>query len=160
MCPNPDSIVHYGIADERKSIDQAVAKNQWVGAANNTKWSELVKAIQDFENWRPRYRTCWLTNGFISHWDAEWFEHLPYPLAGVLWLDLNTTERQLDKSSGQQKIIDHSLQLKDLLTNIGLEFEQKQDVIRIWGYLPKDETDFPPQANFTPSKNIYLDTWT
>ena len=159
MMSNPDSIVHYGIEDERKNIDQAIAQQQWVGAANNTKWSELVKAIQDFKDWRPSYRSCWQTNRFISHWDSEWFAHLPYPFAGVLWLDLGTLEQQLDKPSGQQKTIDHSTQLTDLLANIGLEFEQREDIIRIWGYLPKDKTDFPPQANFIPQNPIFSDTW-
>jgi hypothetical protein len=152
---NPNSIVHYGIETEQKSIDQAIAKNQWVGAANNTKWSELVKVIQDFENWRPHYRTCWLTNSFISHWDCEWFAHLPYPFSGVLWLDLNT----LQHTKGEKFPLHHSARLQDLLCKIGLEFEQRADIIRIWGYLPKDETDFPPQTNFIPQNPIFSDTW-
>ncbi|WP_353886205.1 DUF6678 family protein [Acinetobacter baumannii] len=68
------------------------------------------------------------------------------------------TREVVEKPWGHQKIIDHSDRFKELLVKIGLEFEQREDVIRIWGYLPKDETDFPPQANFKPHK-IFSDTW-
>ncbi|HIC8322957.1 TPA: DUF6678 family protein [Acinetobacter baumannii] len=154
---NPHSIVHYGIDAEQKSIDQAIAKQQWVGAANNTKWSEWITFMQNDDK-SPSYRYCWMPNHFISNWDVEWFGHIPRPFAGVLWLDIGTLEEVVEKPWGHQKIIDHSDRFKELLVKIGLEFEQREDVIRIWGYLPKDETDFPPQANFKPHK-IFSDTW-
>ena len=155
---NQHSTVHYGIGNHQKSIANAIQNGQWVSASNNTKWSEFIKFMQD-DDWGPSYRCCWITNKFISQWDAEWFGHLPYPFAGVLWLDISTLEHQIEKPWGHKKIIDHSARFKDLLIKIGLEFEQREDVIRIWGYLPKDETDFPPQANFVQPRYTFSDTW-
>ena len=111
---NPHSIVHYGIDDQQQSIANAVKNGQWVSAANNTKWSELITFMQ---------------------------------------------KHQIEKPWGHKKIIDHSARFKNLLVKIGLEFEQREDVIRIWGYLPKDETDFPPQTNFVQPHHIFSDTW-
>lgn len=158
MMSNPHSMVHHGIEDEQKSIVNAIQQGQWVGAANNTKWTELINAIRE-RDWKPSYRSCWISNRYISEWDTEWYAHLPYPFSGVLWLDLGTQQRYLEKSSHQQKMIDHSAQLMDLLKQIGFEFEQREDIIRIWGYLPKDETDFPPRTHFKPQQNTFLDTW-
>lgn len=31
-----------------------------------------------------------------------------------------------------------------IVEQIGLEFEVRADVLRIWGYLPKSYEDFPP----------------
>ena len=155
---NPHSTVHYGIENHQKSIANAIQNGQWVSASNNTKWSEFIKLMQN-DDWGASYRSCWITNKFISHWDVEWFAHLPYPFVGVLWLDISTLEHQIEKPWGHKKIIDHSARFKDLLLKIGLEFEQREDIIRIWGYLPKDETDFPPQANFVQPRYIFSDTW-
>ncbi|MHA3050323.1 MULTISPECIES: DUF6678 family protein [Acinetobacter] len=155
---NPYSIAHYGINDERKSITLALQNGQWSSIANNTKWTELISAIRN-DDWHPSYRFCWISNRFISSWDAEWHHHLPYPFAGVLWFDMSTLEHQIEKPWGHKKIIDHSTRLINLLLKIGLEHEKRGDVIRIWGYLPKDETDFPPQANFKQPHHIFSDTW-
>lgn len=156
--PNPHSIVHPDIEKRQKSIRTAIQKGQWVGAANDTKWSELVAFMRD-DDWGSSYRYCWMPNRYISSWDVEWFAHFPFLFSGILWLDIGTLEHQIEKPWGYEKIIDHSARFKELLVKIGLEFEQREDVIRIWGYLPKDETDFPPQANFKPPHQIFSDTW-
>ena len=155
---NPHSVVQFGIKDEQKKIALAIQNGQWSGVANNTKWSEFVTAIRK-NDWHPSYRYCWISNGFISSWDVEWFGHLPYPFAGVLWFDIGTLEHQIEKPWGHKKIIDHAPWFIDMLLKIGLEHEQRADVIRIWGYLPKDQTDFPPQADFKQPNYIFSDTW-
>lgn len=102
---NPYSIAHYGINDERKSITLALQNGQWSSIANNTKWTELISAIRN-DDWHPSYRFCWISNRFISSWDAEWHHHLPYPFAGVLWFDMSTLEHQIrkDRSLNQRHI--------------------------------------------------------
>nr|WP_252512190.1 DUF6678 family protein [Acinetobacter baumannii] len=109
---NPHSIVHYGIDAEQKSIDQAIAKQQWVGAANNTKWSELITFMQNDDK-SPSYRYCWMPNHFISNWDVEWFGHIPRPFAGVLWLDIGTLEKWLKNHGDIRKLSTILIDLKN-----------------------------------------------
>lgn len=114
-----------------------------VGAANNTKWNELISSMRALSDWRPSYRSKSVT-GHISAWDAEWFYHLPLPFACVQWLDIGLHEQVSVGRLLPPKITDHSEPILSELRKIGLEFEVRGDVVRIWGYLPKCYEDFPP----------------
>lgn len=127
---------------EEKEKVISMARRKFAGAlANDTKWNELLTYMRGLEGWRPPYRTKWVS-GYVSGWDAEWFYHLPFPMVGVEWLDIGLYER----ARSGQKPIDHSATILGKLAEIGFEFEAKGDVVRIWGYYPKSQEDFPPQA--------------
>ena len=128
----------------RKKINAAVSTRNLARAANNTKWDELIKHFRSRQDWRPSYRYKAVT-GFISRWDVEWLYHLPFPFALVEWFDIGLKE--LEPSKGlllARTYIDHTEEIADVVRKIGLEFEVREDVLRIWGYLPKSYDDFPP----------------
>ncbi|WP_322052076.1 DUF6678 family protein [Paraburkholderia bannensis] len=116
------------------------ARKKFTGAlANDTKWNELISFMRSLREWRPSYRSKWV-NGHVSEWDVEWFYHLPFPFVGVEWIDLGLHER----ASLRHEVVDHSALILSKLAEIGLEFEARGDVARIWGYAPKSYEDFPP----------------
>jgi len=43
-----------------------------------------------------------------------------------------------------EKIIDHGVWIVPELERIGFDFEVRDQVARIWGYLPRNYHDFPP----------------
>ena len=108
------------VSDEKdvKQAKRIIAEKQLVGAANNTKWNELISEIRELPN-PPCYRTK-VVNGYISGWDSEWYYHLPFPLLCVEWIDIELTDNVLS-----------------LVSSIGFEFEKTESSIRIWGYFPK-----------------------
>jgi hypothetical protein len=129
---------------EVAKIKRVVASLGLVGAANNTKWNELLLLIRAMEGWRPAYRTK-VVEGHVSGWDVEWFYHLPFPLVCVEWLDMGLKEERRSSSLAQPTVVDHTEEIVSLLRRIGFEFEVRSDVARIWGYLPKSMEDFPPR---------------
>ncbi len=130
--------------DELEKILKAIEKRQLVGAANNTKWNELITTMRDKKEWRPSYRFK-SVSGYISGWDVEWWYHLPFPFVGVEWFDIGLHQIVKTGRLIKDKVIDHSGWITSLLNKIGFEFEVTGDVVRIWGYFPKSYEDFPPQ---------------
>ena len=128
----------------RKKIDGAVSKRNLSRAANNTKWDELIRHFREREDWWPSYRYKTVT-GFISGWDVEWLYHLPFPFALVEWFDIGLKEPEPSKGMLLPRAcIDHTEEIAGLVRKLGLAFEVRGDVLRIWGYLPKTYDDFPP----------------
>ena len=125
--------------DKEKVV--AMARQRFSGAlANDTKWNELITLVRSFDDWKPSYRSKWVS-GWVSQWDAEWFYHLPFPFVGVEWFDI-----VLPKQNEQRlRPIDYSALILSGLIQIGLEFEVQEGVVRIWGYAPKSYDDLPPQ---------------
>jgi hypothetical protein len=131
--------------DRERIVRQARAK--FSGAlANDTKWDELIEYFRGMSRsgWTPSWRSKWV-NGHISDWDAEWFYHLPFPFVGVEWFDLDVRERQ-QTAALPPGVIDHSDEIRGVLSRIGFEFEACDGVARIWGYSPKSYEDFPPHS--------------
>jgi hypothetical protein len=127
------------LASEKDKIDalRFIKMRNLVGAANNTKWNELICEVREWKNWQPPFRSKWVT-GHISEWDSEWCYHLPFPFIGVQWLDLYFIEEIVDvRRNHSIKEFDHSESLTELLDKIGLSYEKGKTTIRIWGYLPK-----------------------
>ncbi len=157
---NLHSIVHYGNDKLVLSLKHLVAQRNPTGASNKTKWSERVSFIRNWDNYKPAYRAK-SVNGYISRWDCEWRGHLPYPLVGVEWLDIGTLQTIIETPWGVQKILDHSDVIRGKLNEIGFDYEQRADVIRIWGYLPRDYTDFPPSINYSElnAAPLFRDNW-
>lgn len=132
-----------GTPEEIEKIRRIVESRELVGAANNTKWNELISFIRGMTGWRPSYRTK-VVEGHISHWDVEWFYHLPFPMLCVEWLDIGLTEERPRGRLVAPHAVDHTPEVTRVLREIGFEFEVRGDVARIWGYLPKSMDDFPP----------------
>jgi hypothetical protein len=132
-----------GTPDNINKLKRVVQTRGLVGAANDTKWNELIAFARGLEGWRPSYRTKWI-DGHISGWDAEWFYHLPLPFIGVEWLDISLIEQVHRGKLVAPEVIDHSTEILAVIKKIGFESEVRREIVRIWGYLPKTFEDFPP----------------
>jgi hypothetical protein len=129
---------------EDKEKIAAQARKKFSGSlANDTKWNELIQYIRSLDGWRPSYRSKWV-NGHVSGWDTEWYYHLPFPFVGVEWFDIGLLRSSNTGRFLASQVIDHSEKILGKLTEIGFDFEVKDDVVRIWAYHPKSYEDFPP----------------
>ncbi|MDB4264918.1 hypothetical protein N9893_02510, partial [bacterium] len=81
-------------------------------------------------------------DGFISHWDTEWWYHLPFPFISVEWLDIGYIQEIPKGRLLKPDTIDHSLWIGDLLKQIRFEYEKGFDFYRIFGYSPKNYDQF------------------
>jgi hypothetical protein len=120
--------------EHKEKVRALVLRRGLVGAANYTKWNELIAFMRQRTGWRPSWRYKWV-NGHVSDWDVEWWHHLPFPFVGVEWFDMAL----LDAGGADQ-----SAWILAELRAIGFEFEVAGDVVRIFGYLPRSMDDFPP----------------
>ncbi|MCW7753489.1 hypothetical protein OOT00_05745 [Desulfobotulus sp. H1] len=132
-----------GTSEEKENIRATVARRGLCGAANNTKWNELITFMRQQVEWRPSYRFKWI-NGHISSWDTEWWYHLPFPFMGVEWFDIGLRQERPRGRLIKNEVIDHSPWILKKLREIGFEHEASGDVVRIFGYLPKSLEDFRP----------------
>lgn len=105
--------------------------------ANDTKWNELIAAIRDRTEDRPRFRYKCI-DGPPSPWDAEWFYHLPYPMLSVEWMDLSFQQSEIEhRLPPRITVTDHFQWLILLLQRIGLDYQAGTIMIRIYGYAPR-----------------------
>ena len=142
-----DELPHAGIAHDdatRKKFDAAVSTTNLARASNNTRWDELISHFRHQTGWRPSYRSK-LVTGYISEWDVEWFYHQPFPFSSVEWFDIGLYEGvPAEGRLLKPRVIDHTEEISNVVQSIGFEFEVRNDVLRIWGYLPRSYEDFPP----------------
>lgn len=115
------------------------------GAANTTKWNELISSFRGSSAWRPKFRSKSIAGG-ITKWDGEWFYHLPFPFICVEWFDIEFQEVVRRGSLVEPEVIDHSEVFTEMLSRIGLDVEKGRSSIRIWGYLPRSYDEFDSAA--------------
>lgn len=129
---------------EIPKLRKIIAAEGLSGLANDTKWNELLKNMRSrgVKDWRPGYRFRCIGSDYVSGWDGEWSHHLPFPFISVRWFDLSYHEDVTTARLLPTKTIDHSAELQELLSTIGFDFEGGPEAIRIFGYAPRDYTDF------------------
>lgn len=128
---------------EKQKLRTIIERRGLAGAANDTKWNELITYMRKRDGWRPSYRYKWI-EGHISSWDVDWWYHLPFPFLGVEWLDIGLHQEVRVGRLVKNKIIDHSGWILSKLQEIGFEYAIADDTVRIFGYLPKSYECFPP----------------
>jgi len=126
----------------RSEVRRTVRDRGLAGLANDTKWDELLAAMrfssEGQKPWRYSWRSEWIS-GHISDWDCEWFYHLPFPMAGVEWLDIAFLQEVVEhRLPPRVHVIDHSPWLMETLARIGLDYRRGQQMVRIYGYAPRD----------------------
>jgi hypothetical protein len=118
------------------------------GLASDTKWDELLSEMRDRdESWTPSFRFLCIDADRPSGWDGEWWHHLPFPFISVRWFDLTYHEKIHRGYILAPQIVDHSPWITKRLTDIGLDYEKGPEAIRIFGYSPRDYTDFKKTPN-------------
>ena len=140
--------LHRPFVSECPKLRKIIAAEGLAGLANDTKWNELLKNMRarDVKAWCPGYRWQCIGSDYISRWDGEWWHHLPFPFISVRWFDLTFREDITIARLLPTKTIDHSAELQDLLSTIGFDFEIGPEAIRIFGYAPRDYTNFNREA--------------
>ena len=124
------------IGIDKDKIYNIIQERQLCSIANNTKWNKLINTIREWEDWQPSYRFKTVCN-YISGWDSEWYYHLPFPFISVEWFDIGLYEKVYIGQIIKKRVIDHTKEIIDLLDSIKLEYEVYDDIVRVWGYLPK-----------------------
>jgi hypothetical protein len=125
-----------GSALAKEKIRRLIEERQLVGAANDSKWGELLDAMRSREGWRPSYRfKC--VDGPASEWDVEWWYHVPLPMLSVEWLDVGLVQETRRGALIAPALTDHRDWILALLARIGFCYEVAGDIVRIFGYLPK-----------------------
>lgn len=132
-----------GSDEEKARLRAHIARRNLASAANTTRWNALLALMRAQEHWRPSWR-CRCVNGFVTRWDTEWDYHLPFPFLGVEWFDIGLYAEEFVGRLLPRKVIDHGVWIVPALQRIGLDFEVRGDVLRIWGYWPRSYEDFPP----------------
>ena len=128
-----------GSAEEIAKDRDLIAKRGLTGAANNTKWSILLDAMRSRNEWIPSYRYG-VINGYISDWDVEWWYHVPLPMLCVEWFDIGLIQVVNNGLLIDPEIIDHSSWIIPLLDSARFDYEISDDIVRIFGYLPRNRT--------------------
>jgi hypothetical protein len=106
--------------DERK-LDRLRASGQLLPVMNNTKWGELVAAMQQSPHQKPQFRlrSVFANDGFVGQWDGEWHYHI-HPAAEIEWLELRASSEEW---------------LVALLCTHSIPYSREAGVVRVWGYV-------------------------
>jgi hypothetical protein len=118
-----------------EKLRRMVARQQFTGLANDTKWNELLQAMRMRSGWTPAFRFKCIDVDLISRWDREWFFHVPMPFISVLWLEI--THSDFEPRLPPRRI-DYRPELCSILDKIGLDYVVANEVIRIFGYAPRE----------------------
>jgi hypothetical protein len=130
--PQPNT----GTEAEKSKIRAVISQRRLTGCANDVKWGKLLDAMRHREDWTPSYRyKC--VDGLPSQWDAEWWYHLPFPMMSVEWFDIATRQTLSKGHLFAAQEVDHSDWIIQILNDATFCYDVIEDVIRIFGYLPK-----------------------
>lgn len=141
MTENPSARGAHGekLDAERARLKRLAIRRGLVSLANDTKWDELIAWCRRAEGYVPQYRYRCIDSDWISGWDAEWYYHLPYPFLAVAWLDLTYWQEIRHGQLVAVERVDHSAEIEAVLQRIGLDYCKGEQMIRVYGYAPRDE---------------------
>jgi hypothetical protein len=125
-------------------LRKLIVEQGLVGLANDPKWNELITHFRTLPDasWRPSYRFRCIDSGYVSEWDTEWWYHLPFPFIAVMWFDISFVQSTRGHHLLPASEVDHSASIMHILDRIGFDHQKAEDYIRIFGYAPRDYTDF------------------
>lgn len=95
-----------------------------IGIMNNTRWEELRLGMYNLKDLSPQLRTRDLENGFISHWDGEWFYHFKNGgYKTIEWVEIKVKTKEQEKA------------VMEIIKKINLPGERVDNGFRIYGYI-------------------------
>lgn len=102
---------------------------------NNTKWRELIAAIQGVARYRPRFRVKCVREGepAADSWDGSFPLHVP-TFRHIEWLELDPIMRTRRGAIVPDLTEDFSTPIEVALAMAGVPFERVGSAIRIVGY--------------------------
>ncbi|MCA9014065.1 MAG: hypothetical protein KDA77_01925 [Planctomycetaceae bacterium] len=91
---------------------------------NDTKWRELQMAMYEIKDFCPQWRTRCLENGYVSHWDGEWFYHFSEGgYADIEWVEIKAEN------------VEEAAIVLAALKKIHVPGEQWEHGFRVYGYV-------------------------
>ncbi len=95
-----------------------------IGIMNNTKWEELRLGMYNLKDLSPQWRTRDLENGYISHWEGEWFYHFKNGgYKTIEWVEIKVETKEQEKA------------ILEIIKTINLPGKRVDSGFRIYGYI-------------------------
>lgn len=112
-----------------------------VGCSNNLKWDDLLTRLRSFDHTiLSSVKSIYCEQSKYDKWGvpvANYFENFSYgpiPYSEIEWLDLKMCV-SVERGRLLDPIVrDYSVEILEVVKNIGLMYEEKGNIIRIWGY--------------------------
>ena len=139
ILPNAKSATNLS---EREKLRRIIEQRGLCGLASDTKWNELINEVREGAVQVPAYRwKC--VDGVPVGWETEWSYHPPFPMISVEWMDLLFRRYPLRPGmSGPTwlagEVEDHGDKIETLVKPIGFDYSRGRNMLRIFGYSPKD----------------------
>ena len=113
-----------------------IEREQIVGLMNDTKWREVIHAIQAIAGYVPQFRVKDLLGPEPADdaWDGSFPHHVPRPFKIIEWLEFEPVVRIPRGQLVAPEATDYTEALMAALRSVSVPFEQRGPYIRIWGY--------------------------
>jgi hypothetical protein len=131
--PNPDA--------ERAKLRRLAGELGLGGLASDTKWIELINACRAFSRTGPWYRCKCIDSNYVSDWDWEW-DAMPYPFSAIEWIDIFCRENITQGRLIAKQVEEHSAEVENMLSLIGLDYVRGENMIRVFAYAPRNTEGF------------------
>lgn len=149
----------FDVVPEMRSPDKALRQAERDGlcsVSSNTKWRKLLAAIKEFP---CNKRIKWIDSEEPSRWQiGMWQPHPNYVEASggpeelkfIEWVEIERCERRHKGRLVQARFLDHTDEIREVLTAERATFEEGDESFKILGYThPKSE--IKAQQGVTPN---------
>ena len=112
-----------------------VQRENLASLMNNTKWREVIAAIQAVERYRPRFRVKCVRDGEPApdSWDGSFPFHVP-TFRHIEWLEFDPVVRTRRGAIVPDLTEDFGTPIEAALATASIPFERVGSAIRIVGY--------------------------
>lgn len=121
---------------DAQRLARYIEREQLVSLLNNTKWREVIHAIQSIAGYVPRFRVKELRapEPTDTEWDHSFPYHVPHQFNVIEWLEFDPVVRIPRGQLVAPQTNDCTDALIAALHAVSVPFEQRRSYIRIWGY--------------------------
>ena len=112
-----------------------VAREGLASFMNDTKWRELIAAIQSIKDYQPSFRVKCVRDDEppADRWDRSFPFHIP-TFREIEWLEFDPLVRSHGGALSAGRCTDFGPQIEAALAHVSVAFQRHQHAIRIVGY--------------------------
>jgi hypothetical protein len=120
--------------DER--LQRYIEREQLCSVMNNTKWREMVEALQSIARFQVKFRVKCLRDAQppLDYWQGSFPYHVP-TFKVIEWLDINPLMKIHRGQLLDDEVIDFTDQVISALELKNIPHLREDEAIRIWGYI-------------------------